>query len=309
MWWWNRKKTNAEKELSRLKKVEESQLALLSAVTTTADAAQDVTTALKARLDDSLKQLEYTANLLSDALIICQPDGKIDSFNPAAERMFGWKAQDVIGQNVDIIFRKANGRKSQADEVWACLDHQCAGESDGAHSLECIRGKRRSGELFYVDGDINYLERLDGSTIVMMLIKDITTRIELQKQLQLNETRYRSIFENSFDGIVVMQNYHMVAANPAIEKLLGYSPEEMIAKPGVAFVSEEHARVVVEMHTARMNGDTAPRHVIIKCKHKDGREIEMLLTTTLMMWEGKPASLIAIKDVSSLVKIIAESNQ
>jgi len=304
---WNRKKKEAQedKELLRMNKVQDSQRILLEAATATADAAHDVTSRLKTRLDESLRQLESTAKLLSDALIICAAGGRIETFNPAAERIFGWQAADIIGHHINTLFRKIGEPAVSCDDIINVFTSYHPSPTDALADapLENLRGKRRSGELFWIDGSVTRLDRMDGSTIAMFLIRDVTTRMELQNDLKLNESRYRSIFEQSFDGIIVVQNYHIVAANPAITRVLGYSSEYFVAKPLQDFFHKQSVKTLNDHHTARMNGDNSPKNYVVTGIKGNGDAVELLVSSTLIKWETTNASLITLKDITEIRKL------
>lgn len=292
-------KVVGEREQAQIRKVEESQLALLSAATSTADAAHVVTSILRDRLDDSLRQLEVTSKLLSDSLILCSHDGTIESANPITEHMFGWTPEDLIGQNIHILFRGADGSlmdlNAIIDAFTANLNHP---NPLMEVPIEYMRGKKNNGRLFWVDGDVTIIDRLDGSQKIMFLSRDVTTRVETLRELEQNELRYRSIFEQSFDAIIVAKNHFVVAANPAIARVLGYDPDEMTAQPLSLIVHPEHQQRIVHYHNLRMNGEMGFMADLITGVHKDGHSIEMLWTSSALYWEGTPGSLITIRDVS-----------
>src|SRR5512140_2800631 len=64
--------------------------------------------------------------------------------------------------------------------------------------------------------------------IILLAFKDITERKQLEDMLKESEMRYRRIFETASDGIVLLEKRegHIVHANPAAEKMLGYSKVE-----------------------------------------------------------------------------------
>jgi PAS domain S-box-containing protein len=68
--------------------------------------------------------------------------------------------------------------------------------------------------------------------IILLAIEDITERKQLEDLLGESEFRYRRIFETANDGIVLLEKKegHIVHANPAAEKMLGYSEEEYVGK-------------------------------------------------------------------------------
>ncbi len=68
--------------------------------------------------------------------------------------------------------------------------------------------------------------------IILLAIEDITERRQLEDLLEESEFRYRRLFETASDGIVLLEKKegHVAHANPAIEKMLGYSQAECLGK-------------------------------------------------------------------------------
>jgi PAS domain S-box-containing protein len=289
----------ALREKAQIKKVEESQNALLNAATSTADAAQVVTGILRDRLDDSLRQLEVTSKLLSDSLILCSHDGTIESANPISEHMFGWTPEELVGQNIHILFRGSDGGMMDFDAIVSAFTDNINHPNPLLEvPMEYLRGKRKTGKLFWVDGDVTIIDRLDGTQKVMFLSRDVTTRVEIQRELEQNELRYRGIFEQSFDAILVVQNHYIVAANPAISRILGYDPDEMMAQPLDMIVNDDYKAIMTEHHNLRMDGEMGFISDSLVGLHKDGHSVALLWTSSALYWEGKPGSMITIRDVS-----------
>lgn len=303
MWWLFNKneKKDDEREVRRLAKVRESQLALLSAATSTANAAEDVTALLKSRLDDSLRQIEITAQLLSDALIVCHADGAIDSINTAGERIFGWKKHELQNRGIDQLFRDEDGSPLSGSEIMNKLFFCNESDMENGESIECVKGKRRNGDLFWVEVNISHVARADGSHITILVCRDATQRIETQRQLELNELRFRSMFEASLDGIFVVQNHYIMAANPAIAHMLGHDVECLVAQPLAQYVAPEHRAVVQKLHALRLTGDTTAKTYVIKLIKADGNTVDVLVSSTAMQWDnGQIASLMMIKNIGDL---------
>lgn len=75
-------------------------------------------------------------------------------------------------------------------------------------------------------------EKNNDQPIILLAIEDITERKRLEDLLTESEERYRRIFETASDGIVLLEKRegNIINANPATEKMLGYSKEECIGK-------------------------------------------------------------------------------
>jgi PAS domain S-box-containing protein len=265
-----RRRDSKAREIERDLKVLESQQALLDAARQTADAASFVTNRLRSKLQDSIDQIESTARIINDALVICDIDGMVQAFNPAAELLFGKKAEKVIGTYVGKLM-DSNRPLNTGEDFWTVLAHLDEAEESGD-----LRG-RRGKTTFPLDVNHTRLDRTDGTAIVLMVMRDISKDRDGHRL-----KNYRSIFESSFDGILVVKDDMIVAANPAVTKLFGYKVEELLVK-----------KIGELLPTAHEDNE------IVAGTHSDGHKMDMLFTTTTISWDGQPASLITVKDITA----------
>lgn len=254
---WTKAREKREREILRDIKVLESQHALLNAATETADAANVVTHTLKQRLEDAVHQFQSTARILNDALIICDATGAIQAFNPAAERLFGLSADDVRSTPIgDLILSD-----------WLNLTENDEGV-----------GKHSSGEFLRLDINHTRLERSDGSLIDLFVLRQRMTELE----------NYKSVFETSFDGILVVKNRMIVAANSSIGKLFGYEIDDLLSK-NVDILIAEKDRMLLGDHIVNSK---------LQGTHHDGGNLNVYFAATPIKWDSEPASLITIKKIA-----------
>ncbi len=260
-----------EKEFLRDLKIMESQRVLLEAAVATTEVANFVTTRLKSKLEDSMAQIESTARILNDALVITDLDGQIQAFNPAAEQMFGVTADNVRDTFVGSLFA---GEFTNVSQLWNLLDK----DED-----EYLVGQR-FGSTFLLDVNSARLDRSDGSSIMLLVLRDTTVDQKVKN--------YRAVFESSFDGILVVKDEHIVAANPAATKLFGYSVEELMTKSlGMLIVTKSE-------------DEDQP----IEVKHQDGHIMELFFTMATICWNGETASLVTIKSIFPTEETITSEN-
>jgi len=265
----------------------DSQQALLVAATETADMAQLVTRKLKSKLEDTMAQIEGTARILNDALIICDSNGKIQAFNPAAENIFKMTSEEVRSSFVGDLFDSKTHSFVTFDDIWAFLAVMDISEEE--HDLS---GKRHDHSTFPIEINHTRLDRSDGNSIILLVIRDMTT-IPCEPCEEIHEKMkcYKSIFEESFEGILVVKGQKILAANRTVSKLYGYSVEELLSTSlDMLIFSSESG------------------------KHHDGHLIDISFTTSSIMWQNEPASLVTIKtkrneDLNKESKMICFFNQ
>lgn len=156
-----------------------------------------------------------------NAIISKDLTGTILSWNPAAERIFGYSASEIVGQK---IFRLIP--EDRMIEEDAILEQIARGEKV-AH----FRTKRlhKSGRLIDISVTVSPVFSADGVVIgASKIARDIT----LEQKAKQDIARYKSLIENSDDAIISKTLEGIIQTwNPAAEKMFGYSAQEIIGKP------------------------------------------------------------------------------
>jgi PAS domain S-box-containing protein len=151
------------------------------AITGLAVIARDITDSLRnleerqAAADRFRKVLE----LAGDGIVAVDEDQRINLFNSAAEKIFGYQTNEVVGQPLDMLLplsvvevhRKHINDFSRAAEL-----------SKNMSSRRSVLGRRKSGEEFRAEATISKFVE-DGETTFVAVVRDITERLQLQEQL------------------------------------------------------------------------------------------------------------------------------
>lgn len=126
--------------------------------------------ALLERLEAAAARHSATLDSAFDAIVTLNPSGSIETLNPAAERMFGWGAEEIGRRDVNVLIDLAdNGEGTFLDRL---------GASQGALDdglLRELTGKRRDGETFPADVALGAMDLPTGRHVVAV-IRDITER-------------------------------------------------------------------------------------------------------------------------------------
>jgi len=186
----------------KINKVNETYTAFLSAAGDTLSLAQDVTVSLRDRIDDYTNQIEATSMVIPDALILVSSDGKLENVNFAAEEVFGYTKQELVGKTLADLFVDTNGSISIAGLKATFTGVANSFELVRKGKLN-IRGKKQNNTQFYPNVKISDFTRSDGSTKHMLLVRDITENV-------LAEQRFMRMFEqqtamiNALPDVLIM---------------------------------------------------------------------------------------------------------
>jgi PAS domain S-box-containing protein len=135
-----------------------------------------------ATLAEEKERAEVTLRAIGDAVITIDGQGTVQSFNPAAEKIFGYAAAEVVGQNMKMLIPEAYRNK---------FDHFLrrypnTGQAYLIGVEREVRARRSDGKLFPVDMRISEFY-LDGRRQLIGSMRDITERKRARKEiLQLN---------------------------------------------------------------------------------------------------------------------------
>jgi PAS domain S-box-containing protein len=167
-------------------------------------------------------KLETLINVSPLAIFMLDKDNKVEIWNPSAERMFGWKAEDVIGLPNPLV---PPALKSEYETL-----SQQVMQGKPLNGVETVR-QRKDGTL--VDVSISSAPLYDGAKKLvgrMAIIADITERKQAEETLRKNALQYSAILETAMDGfwLVDVASQRVLEINEAYCKMSGYTREEIL---------------------------------------------------------------------------------
>ncbi|MCD4772786.1 MAG: response regulator [Bacteroidales bacterium] len=155
---------------------------------------------------------------------------------------------------------------------------------------------RNQVELILHELNLNLEQKVEERT--HKLQKEINERTIAEKMLMESEEKYRQIFENANDGILLSSNGMIKFLNPKLVELTGFLPKESIGKSFLDFIHSDFKELVYNNHKKRIIGKYAPERYDIQIVKKSGETKWVELKSNLITWENIPSVLTFITDIS-----------
>lgn len=135
---------------------------------------------------------------------------------------------------------------------------------------------------------------------------EIEERIQTQEDLQARLEKYKLVFENAGEAIFIIQDGVITFANLKTQGVLGYTNEELKTLPLAEIVHPEDRERVFSRYRKRLKGEKAPGIYSFRIVSKTGKEIWIEDTTVRVSWEGKPATLNFVRNITRKKKLDAQ---
>jgi PAS domain S-box-containing protein len=131
-----------------------------------------------------------------------------------------------------------------------------------------------------------------------MACEDITERKRAEEALKESEEKYRLLVENAAEAIFVAQDGMLKFTNRNTTEMIGYSKEELISKPFQEFIHPDDRGLVLDRHLKRLEGHGLPSVYPFRIVNKSGNVKWVELNAVLITWEGRPATLNFLSDIT-----------
>jgi PAS domain S-box-containing protein len=161
-----------------------------------------------------------------DAMVVVNQGGEIVLLNVQAEKQFGYRRDELLGQKVTNIIPVGFAERLIADDLRSTEDASAQQIGTG---IELIAQRKDGGE-FPIEIMLSPLESTEG-TLVTAAIRNISVRKAAETHLSQMEGRYRGLLEAAPDAMVVVnQSGEIVLLNVQAEKQFGYRRDELLGQ-------------------------------------------------------------------------------
>ena len=231
-----------------------------------------------------------------DAIIGKTPGGIITSWNPAAEKMFGYKADEAIGESILLIFPR-----DRVDEEIEILEKLARGEH--VRHFETVR-RRKNGDLIDVSVSASPLLDTMGRVIgVSKIVRDISASKKAEQLISRQAEEYKIAFNANPLPMWVydMESLSFLAVNDEAVHHYGFSRNEFLSMTIKDIRPDEDVPAFMEnVNHAKFDIE----HGTWRHRTKDGRIITVEISSHPVSFMGRKAKLVLANDITA--RMLAE---
>ena len=230
-------------------------------------------------------------NASPDMITVTDLKGQILLTSPITTKMFGYDPQDVLNHSIFEYLDSQDYAKARENIAKVMLGIP----RDSAE----YKAKRADGSTF--DIEINAELVCDSAGLpfqIVFVTRDITKRKQADEKQRESERQYRFVVETAQEGILVAQNGFLKFVNPILTKMTGYSEEELYSIPFLEFIYSNDRDLVKDNYLKRVAGSDVDQRYHLRLLRKDKSLLWVELSGIKIEWEGQPATLNFITDIT-----------
>jgi PAS domain S-box-containing protein len=232
-----------------------------------------------------------------DGIVSKDLNGIVQSWNEAAERIFGYTAEEIVGRSITTIIPA--DRRHEEDEILARLRR-----GERIDHFQTVR-QRKDGRLIPVSVTISPVHDADGRVVAASkTVRDLSATSEL-------EGYFKAIIASSDDAIVSKDLNGIVQSwNPGAERIFGYTAAEMVGRPIEVLFPTDRVDEEPKILARLRRGERVDHFETVRVR-KDGTPIDISVTISPVRsptGEIIGASKVA-RDVTALKQLLRQREE
>ena len=218
--------------------------------------------------------------------------GNFTFFNDSLCRILGYSRDEMMGMNDRQYTDQENAKKlyHAFNKVYR------TGEPTKGFDWEVIR---KDGTIRFIEASVSLIKNSKGQpTGFRGIVRDITDRKQAEETLRQSEERYRTLVEESFDGIWIQKRFKITFANRRFYEMLGYEVGELEGLDHWLVYHPDYQNLTRERAQARMRGESVPSTYEVEFLRKDGSSFWGEVHAKAISFLGEPGIQVWARDIS-----------
>ena len=256
----------------------------------------------EAALTEKEARLRAILDSAAEGIITIDERGIIESVNPAAVRVFGYPADEMIGRNVSLLMPSPD--REQHNRYLA--NYHRTGERKIIGIGREVSGRRKDGSTFPLELSVSEV-RVEDRRIFTGFVRDITERKRAEEELREQTRRYQSLVEVSPDAIFVLKRTRIEFINPEGVRLFGAkSAAEMLGRSPFDFFRQSRHEVIQQQIDRLERAGHASPLIDEELVLSDGSIRWVSLSSAMFTEHGETAVQFILRDITERRRLEAE---
>jgi PAS domain S-box-containing protein len=210
------------------------------------------------------------------AVMVVDPDSTVRLWNPAAERIFGWRESEVVGKPLPAV------PADRQEELRRILKGTLSGSMP--QGLETVH-QRKGGELVHVSLWTSTVPDEQGGDRVLALVADVSARKQIETALRKSDARLRDLVDTAAEGVWILDSDRRTTyVNRRMAEMLERPVHEILGHSGDGLFAPESRTEIAEVWEECRRG------------FRDRREIGFLLPGGRRLWASASVSPVLDED-------------
>jgi PAS domain S-box-containing protein len=276
----------------------EDELAVLLAI---ADHAAIAVQAAReaAVLHATIEQHRQLIDASPAAIFDLEPDGRIRSWNRAAERIFGWTAAEAVGAYGPWV------PPERLDEFEELRGRALAGET--LYGVEVERQRKDGTRVWVSVSSAPVRDETGAVAAVLSVAQDVTERHRAEQALKASEARTAAVLQAALDAVITLDHEgRVVEFNPSAEETFGWTSGEVVGRDFVELAIPGRLRAEVAETVRAGIGPLLGSRIEIDALRSDGREFAAEISLSRVALDGPPLYAVCLRDVTRRNRRVGE---
>ena len=238
------------------------------------------------------RQLDELLSTAGDAIVATDSAYRITIFNRQAERIFGYAADEIIGQSLDLLLPPEARTRHKAQ--MARFGKSSESTKHMAARPE-VRGRRKDGFEFPAEASVSRM-MIDNEVTYTAVVRDLTTLRKAEEALQAREMQLRMIVEAMPFGLAIIRRSdgEILFSNGALSALVDATMTGMTGRNIVEFLDDE----MVAALSGGSSADGKVTGIEARIKTDSGDTVWCMLSAVAMSMAGEDVTLVGCYDVT-----------
>ena len=248
---------------------------------------------LKAEVSESEERLQAIIQSAMDAIIIVDTQQRIVLFNAAAEQTFRCPSAQAIGADISRFVR---GRLLELQPLYAAEGGAADAPMRRMGQHLALSGISAAGSEFPIDASVSQVQ-LQDTLLYIVILRDVTERKQVEAALRASEQRYRTLFNQATDGILLLDaDGNVIDVNGAFARMHGYAVDELLQMNLRELDTPETLELAPERLRRILSGET----IGFEVEHfrKDGTVLPLDVATSAIDIDGDIFALAFHRDIT-----------